>query len=283
MSKNQDQESQQSQETQGTQELTTSNVVPPDNAVDLLSIFECCVCYDHATTQIYQCKSGRHHVCFNCQPHIKSCPLCRTPMGKSRNHYLEKVAACLKFPCVHSMNGCKTLITNTDRIQHEKNCDYRWLSCPSPVVDCKWKGMSNSIVNHFQLFHKDVINLEGEDIIFLVMDIDSIESNNWIMFQSCHQETFMLSLSKEYSENNAYQFFAAVQLLGTRKKSLKFAYRFELNGNGKQVAWKSVTKSICEDISNITAENDCFVFDSKTAKLFIVNGNLGMNVTIAKL
>ena len=264
------------------QESSSSNIVESSARNDLLSIFECCICYEHATTKIFQCESGRHHVCYNCRPKVQSCPLCRGPFGESRNYYLEKIAACLKFPCKHFNNGCKFLLSNVNKEEHEISCDYRPLFCPSPTVDCRWQGPYKSILNHFASYHKEVITSTGEDISFLAIDADSNEHNNWIMLQTCHGETFMLTLTKQEAENHL-KFFAAVQILASRKKAQKYIYRMELNGKERQSSWKSSTKSVCEDLSTVIEQNNCFVFDSKTAKLFAVNGNLEINVSIVKL
>ena len=271
------------------QNPTTSNasIVQPGDTDVLLSLFQCCICDDHATEKIYQCALGRHYVCSNCRPRITSCPQCRTSMslGESRNFLGEQVAKLLIFPCKFQSNGCKVSCKSKKKIEHEIDCEYRDnIYCPSPVVDCKWQGSHKSIVPHFKLFHKDIMNSEGEDIIFLAINVVNNESNNWIMFQSCHDEFFLLSLIKAVGDDAvSTQFFGIVQLIGPRKEAKKFLYRMELNAKGQQASWKSLTRSIYDDTASLIKNNNCFAFNGKTAKIFTVNENLELYVSIVKV
>ncbi len=54
---------------------------------DLVSLFECPVCFDYALPPILQCQSG-HIVCSQCRQKLSSCPTCRGPLGKIFPHCL---------------------------------------------------------------------------------------------------------------------------------------------------------------------------------------------------
>ena len=99
--------------------------------------------------------------------------------------------------------------------------------------------------------HKSITTLQGEDIVFLATDINlpgnnftSIENLpfrplliytgahtclpgavDWVMMQSCFGHHFMLVLEKQEKFDGHQQFFAIVQLIGTRKQAENFAYR----------------------------------------------------------
>ena len=49
---------------------------------ELTSLFECPVCFDYALPPIYQCDSG-HIVCAECWTKLKTCPTCRSAVGKN--------------------------------------------------------------------------------------------------------------------------------------------------------------------------------------------------------
>lgn len=59
---------------------------------------------------------------------------------------------------------------------------------------------------------------------FLTTDINLPGAVDWVMMQSCFGCNFMLVLEKQ-EKNGGEQFFAIVQLIGSRKQTEKFAYR----------------------------------------------------------
>ena len=109
---------------------------------------------------------------------------------------------------------------------------------------------------HLMQVHKSITTLQGEDIVFLATDINlpgteyewkekkifsiyhfPLQSSlilfylgavDWVMMQSCFGHHFMLVLEKQEKFDGHQQFFAIVQLIGTRKQAENFAYRFVL-------------------------------------------------------
>ncbi len=109
---------------------------------------------------------------------------------------------------------------------------------------------------HLLVNHKSITTLQGEDIVFLATDINLPGAVDWVMmqvcatqliydfcyilnclikklvlidkkflfFQSCFGHHFMLVLEKQ-EKNGEEKFFAIVQLIGSRKQTLQFAYR----------------------------------------------------------
>ena len=65
----------------------------------------------------------------------------------------------------------------------------------------------------------------GEDIVFLATDINLPGAVDWVMMQSCFGHHFMLVLEKQEKYDGLQQFYAIVQLIGTRKQAENFAYR----------------------------------------------------------
>lgn len=79
---------------------------------------------------------------------------------------------------------------------------------------------------HLVEYHKSITTLQGEDIVFLATDISLPGAVDWVMMQSCFGQNFMLVLEKQEKLENNVQFYAIVQLIGTRRQAENFAYRF---------------------------------------------------------
>jgi hypothetical protein len=65
----------------------------------------------------------------------------------------------------------------------------------------------------------------GEDIVFLATDINLPGAVDWVMMQSCFGHHFMLILEKQEKYEGHPQFFAVVQIIGSKKQAENFAYR----------------------------------------------------------
>jgi hypothetical protein len=61
--------------------------------------------------------------------------------------------------------------------------------------------------------------------VFLATDINLPGAVDWVMMQSCFGYNFMLVLEKQEKFEGHQQFFAIVQLIGSRKQAENFAYR----------------------------------------------------------
>ncbi|CAF1621464.1 unnamed protein product [Adineta steineri] len=247
----------------------------PNQHQDLVNLFECPVCFDYALPPILQCQSG-HIVCSQCRQKLSSCPTCRGPLGNIRNLGMEKVADTILFPCKYQTNGCLLNLMHKHKLEHEDCCDFRPYMCPCPGASCKWQGSLENVMQHLWVAHKSITTLQGEDIVFLATDITLPGAVDWVMMQSCFGHHFMLVLEKQEQ-----QFFAIVQLIGSRQQAEKFVYRLELNGSKRRLTWESTPKSIHDGIQQAILLSDCLVFDGATALLFSENGNLAINVTVS--
>jgi len=251
------------------------------NNQDLASLFECPVCFDYVLPPIMQCQAG-HLVCSTCRPKLTCCPTCRGQLGANiRNLAMEKVASTVMFPCRYQQSGCAASLLHTEKADHEETCEFRPYSCPCPGASCKWQGALEQVMSHLMQVHKSITTLQGEDIVFLATDINLPGAVDWVMMQSCFGHHFMLVLEKQEKFDGHQQFFAIVQLIGTRKQAENFAYRLELNGHRRRLTWEATPRSIHEGVSSAIMNSDCLVFDTSIAQLFADNGNLGINVTIS--
>lgn len=247
---------------------------------ELINLFECPVCFDYALPPILQCQSG-HIVCSNCRPKLTCCPSCRSPLTNIRNLSMEKLANSVQFPCKYISNGCKEMMHHEKKHEHEDACELRPYNCPCPGASCKWQGALDQVMQHLMHQHKSITTLQGEDIVFLATDITLPGAVDWVMMQSCFGHNFMLVLEKQEKHENYQQFFAIVQLIGTRKQAEQFMYRLELNGHRRRLTWEATPRSIHDGVQQAISNSDCLVFDTSMAQLFADSGNLGINVTIS--
>lgn len=254
--------------------------LPGGEPSNFLSLFECPVCFDYALPPIKQCPSG-HIVCSSCRKKLQSCPTCRGPLGDIRNLMMEKVATNLMFPCKYSSVGCSATMQHLDKHDHEEACDFRPYTCPCPGASCKWQGSLDQVMPHLVQQHKSITTLQGEDIVFLATDINLPGAVDWVMMQSCFNHHFMLVLEKQEKAEGHQQFFAIVQLIGTRRQTENFIYRLELSAQRRRLTWEATPHSIHEGIQAAISSSDCLEFDTTKAQLFADNGNLGINVTIS--
>lgn len=250
------------------------------SASALASLFECPVCFDYVLPPILQCQNG-HLVCSSCRQKLTCCPTCRGPIGNIRNLAMEKVANTVFFPCKYSLTGCPALLSHSDKPEHEEACEFRPYVCPCPGASCKWQGSLDQVMAHLVHSHKSITTLQGEDIVFLATDINLPGAVDWVMMQSCFGHHFMLVLEKQEKYDGHQQFFAVVQLIGSRKQADNFIYRLELNGHKRRLTWEATPRSIHEGVQAAIMSSDCLVFDTSIAQLFADSGNLGINVTIS--
>jgi hypothetical protein len=98
------------------------------------------------TTSVGMCDNG-HTTCEPCGRRLLEqppalCPVCREPKFKVvRGHYLavsvlEIVTAVILYSCRH--HGCAENMNGSDLVQHEIQCSYKPLACPS--INCDYKG-----------------------------------------------------------------------------------------------------------------------------------------------
>ncbi|CAK6448216.1 unnamed protein product [Pipistrellus nathusii] len=247
---------------------------------DLASLFECPVCFDYALPPALQCASG-HLVCSSCRPKLTRCPTCRGPLGSIRNPAMEKVASSVLFPCKHVGSGCERALSPTQKAGHEELCASGRFACPCPGAACGWQGSLDAVLPHLAQQHASITALQGEDIVFLATDIHLPGAADWVMMQACFGSHFLLVLKKQEKCDGRQQFFAIVQLLGTRAQADKFAYRLELHGHRRRMTWEDTPRSIHEGIAAALLSSDCLIFDTRVAHLFAENGNLGIHVTIS--
>ena len=119
---------------------------------DLREDLECPVCLAIPKKgPIYQCQSGHIH-CQGCHSGLRECPICRGPIGNTRNLALEKIIAKLPSKCKFSEHGC--LVEEKlpgEMMRHERICNFRLVKCISP--GCEETITMPDLHDHYKLKH----------------------------------------------------------------------------------------------------------------------------------
>ena len=130
-----------------------------------LKDMECPVCLRiPSSAPIFQCGEGGHIVCKECHPKLVNCPVCRKPLGNSRNRIFEMLVLQLPYKCKFSQYGCPVEVMSSDLESHEPECQHRLVHCLYPI--CKkvpfasymgtWPMSSLQIVNKQLSLFKNV-------------------------------------------------------------------------------------------------------------------------------
>lgn len=252
----------------------------------VLDLLKCPVCFEPVYPPILQCANG-HVFCSRCSPSLQDrCPLCRIALNPPiRNRCLEAVLASFSFPCRFQ---CRAFIPFDKMLDHEHSCLLRELPCP--CAGCVWTGRDVELVEHLLGGHPRILNLHGNQIVFLATEIDVPGKRlNWIMIQHCFKRHFLLLLERCHRDlieasdcrlsstgrnalasdgegeagecppaddalDSEYMYWATVQLISSdTSESDQFQYRMELEDNNSRV----LNSRSCKDTSgkNISWES----------------------------
>ncbi|KAF1742123.1 hypothetical protein MXB_1533 [Myxobolus squamalis] len=235
--------------------------------VELKTYFECPVCYEYITPPIFQCVRG-HLVCMDCFPKLSSCPTCRDSYQVcARNLMMEKMSNCINFPCKYAHNGCTEQHTGATKSAHELTCSH--------------------LFKHLQTEHNHIIILEGEEVMFLVTNIDSIGVTTWAMLQKVYGREFLIFLVKEpmfaQSTNENFSYFKLIiKIIGMANDANSFKYRIDIAGSYGRILYEDKPKPFLYKQLPVDKENDCLIFDEQTAKKISTNGTIPISIRISR-
>lgn len=253
--------------------------------VDVSSLIECPICFDHILPPILQCRNG-HVVCRDCRQKFENCSVCRVHFSTQdiRNLALEKMAANVSLPCNYSDDGCTTLPLYNEKMDHEKICDFRPVLCPFPLdYRCQWQGAYSLVVEHLTTAHglsTVVVNTTGTYPLSIIVNCYWPHFYFQIISYFGHQ--FVMNVFYD----GLQRYFGNILLIGSMQDAEQFTYRLELNGQHQQrLTWNAKIQSIRErklTSSYYGREHYGFTIDHAQANYFADNGQLVINVTISK-
>jgi hypothetical protein len=129
--------------------------------------------------------------------------------------------------------------------------------------------------------HGLITAIEVEDFELSASDITLPRPEIWIHVLPHFGHHFIMLIDKPKVFDGHQQFFAIVQLIGTRKQAENFAYRLGLKNQGRCVTWEATTRSIHEGVPSAIMNSDCLVLNACTAQHFADKGKLFINVSIS--
>ncbi|XP_031427116.2 LOW QUALITY PROTEIN: E3 ubiquitin-protein ligase Siah2 [Clupea harengus] len=186
---------------------------------------------------------------------------------------------CIGVGCIQPQHH--TELVNTDQ---KEGSESQPCTCPCGS-SCQWQGILGSVVPHLIQAHQPITDREGEEVIFLVSNVNMPDTGDWVMVQSCFGRKFVLVVKKEaVVRGSPTSFFAAVLFVGAREEAEGFVYRLGLRGSRRRLMWEATPRAIQDSVaSSAVTDSDCMVFDSAVANLFASSsGTLGIHVGISR-
>ena len=118
----------------------------------------CQICGDPArpgTRQWYRCLK-LHQICQDCRKNYQKCS-CGNPISMEYCKMTEKLLAVngLKFNCINAKNGCKDDFVENALDEHESECIFRQVPCPSNALTwngyyCQVKVVFHDLIQHYK-------------------------------------------------------------------------------------------------------------------------------------
>lgn len=178
------------------------------------------VCFEYMLPPIYQCQTG-HSICFNCLPHVKECPTCKSPSIKTQNFALEQIINLINYPC--KFDGCQ-FATKASLIKvHEETCIHGTFKCPlDGYVECNAQITHGEMYNHIKNKHYENL-LDNEGITYPFDKEEEFEDSIILRYG---KKLFQMHFS--YEDQNLYW---TVQLIGPAEESSKYMYEVDIQDN----------------------------------------------------
>ncbi|KAK8774082.1 hypothetical protein V5799_011385 [Amblyomma americanum] len=200
---------------------------------------------------------------------------------KIRNRAMEKLAWHVSFPCKYELFGCPKKLSPVEKLEHDQVCDFGLCPCILGLDSCAWQGSLHEVVAHIDKKHSFVPRFQGERIVICAGGFNRPEPFGWVALQSCFGHDFVVQMRK-YQHGLAplqHRFFAAVQLVGSRREALKFGWRFELRNRYQRLALDARALSVHDSIQPMQSGNGVII-EMDTVKVFADGSNLNIGVSI---
>ena len=269
----------------------SANACQPTISGDIsqtLSLFKCCVCLEYINPPILQCQNS-HVFCQLCRRQFPSpalCPACREPLPKKdgRSYSLEQIAQSLglQFPCKYKTYGCDVTSLLTERLNHERLCNYGPFECPDVSEECHWSGSREKVVKHLIDEHKYPIRHYGCDYSLIKLDEED-RRTSWQKLLSYKNENFVYVIKLDSDRKNHFK--AIVLFIGEQREANQFRYKIEVinESDGTRLQWEDKPISIKNDIKKILSfgQNSGLNLDHNTISRLLYDNTFYINVTIS--
>ena len=273
----------------------SANTSQPTITIDIsqtLSLFECCVCLEYINPPILQCPNS-HVFCQKCRQKFKSpinCPTCRETLPRKaiRNYSLEQVAESLRlpFPCKYKTYGCDVTSLLTERLNHEKLCNYGPFECPDVSEECDWFGSGDQLAQHLIDEHNYQIDYHSSsqtiDLVDLKLEIKNIF---WSSLLNYKKLNFVIIKKHLYDLRiKQYRMKIIVLFIGQQRIADKFIYKADIinESNGKKLQWIDKPISIGSDVKSLLSfrQEDGLILDQRMIDQLSFDNYLKITITI---
>ena len=256
--------------------------------------------------QCYECKAvpgpnGEHRNRFRCVDNLH--PLCETCKTKCKCGSLVGICPCptihqileeLPWFCPHYKTGCReTYVKAEDIDEHQKNCIFRMIYCPSNISPngCKEKILFKNISNHLEActfkieYGFPTIETENNKCTIHLHTItkDNQRIGAWKPkeFKSIDGMTFYLV--GHWSKNKDYVHFW-IYFLGSPQEAKNYAYTLSTGKPGDKFTYQGHVKPLDEGCHDIIAKQSGFAIGIEAMKrLEDKNNQLAVEVTFHDL
>ena len=232
---------------------------------DIRNDLVCRICEGHTRPgkkHWYRCMR-LHQICQDCKGKNEKCS-CEEPISKEYCKMTEKWLNVegLKFNCVNTKSGCQETHAKNGLENHESECIYRLVSCPSltpGVEDCESKVAFQDIIHHFEKHHFEIeeLDLSKNHTVKTSTDIDASGVYIYGDLLKCifKNRTFLLTSMTSEDED---VFYFWVYLLGSRNEAKHFSYTLKLINNKSEMSFKGKVAAIDECFDNVITNGNCF-------------------------
>jgi len=234
-------------------------------------VMECSICYNlPRSPPVHQCDRG-HCICSTCREKVTTCPICRRPLGQSRNLVVEKLLAELSHLCKFSDHGCTFEQTIPELERHEEDCLHRPVNCV--MLSCDEKVPLFEMADHINEKHNDATDVShaghfgNKDCEFTGAFNPHEESSDEILVRPTriyfHGQQFFL----ERWRNPLREWVIWVYMIGQKETCKEYTYTLKIFS-----AKEAVSKpSECVPLHYAKERVPSFVLSKEFAKRFSDN------------
>lgn len=108
---------------------------------------------------VYQCCIG-HNLCAQCKSKRNDCPLCRGPVGVTRNFFAEELLYKAYQQCCFHAKGCSVCLPIAQIRLHENTCEHAPFECPFDT--CYQKLCAKELLEHLKSHQIDIVEKQLE-------------------------------------------------------------------------------------------------------------------------
>lgn len=226
----------------------------------------CPICLEMMFESIYTCQDG-HSMCGKCSYVVARCcyPQCR--QYHMRNTKLEdlirEIKDILLLACDYVTDGCNFRPTLAEKRNHEKECEFRTVSCEFKTYlydNCGWQGKIWDIAEHMNQEHTNKVF--SIDNTFNTVVNTNVANKVLVILIS---ENGLFYYKKKVDDSNVY---FAIQYLGLSKVANEYTYTLTLSKDGREMSAKEICETDGVNMNTLIETQKCVAFPLRNLRKF---------------